>query len=238
MPWKRPSSQPTSWAWAIRSSASLGSSSRKGRAIRSSSATSSGASPSLSSSMERWWMSARRRRPAASSGALRTSSSSCLIIEPMRMTLAGSSTSSAGLVGSRSSRSRRSPEPSEASPAGVAETPMPSGVTTTTRCSSPVVEPVVVGSSLMRSILPHGDGVGPARPPSVRADPRVTGLGMRVRSRRCRSVAVRCVWTTRRTSTPPVSPVMRGKAYRVSGVRRKGGQRAPAVANQGWCRSW
>ena len=42
-------------------------------------------------------MSRSRTREASSSGAERTSSSSCLIIEPIRMTLAGCSTSSATL---------------------------------------------------------------------------------------------------------------------------------------------
>ena len=49
MPWNRPSSQPTSWAWAIRSSPSLGVSSPNGSESRSSSSTSSGARPSSSS---------------------------------------------------------------------------------------------------------------------------------------------------------------------------------------------
>ncbi len=48
MPWKRPSSQPTSWACAIRSSPSDGvPSSVKGSESRSSSSTSSGARPTL-----------------------------------------------------------------------------------------------------------------------------------------------------------------------------------------------
>ena len=42
MPWKSPSSHPTSCAWAIRSSASLGMSDSNGRASRSSSAVKSG----------------------------------------------------------------------------------------------------------------------------------------------------------------------------------------------------
>ena len=128
MPWNRPSSHPTSWAWAMRSSASEGESSWKGRVIRSSSSTSSGARPSSSSAIERWWISARRARPFSSSGALRTSSSSCLTIEPIRITLAGCSTRSAGLVG----RSRFS----SAGGSSCGATPMPSGVTTTTRSPS------------------------------------------------------------------------------------------------------
>ncbi len=92
IPWKSPSSQPTSWAWAMRSSASLGAaSSPNGSDSRSSSSTSSGARPSSSSAIERAWISASRRREASSSGEERTSSSSCLIIEPIRITLAGCS---------------------------------------------------------------------------------------------------------------------------------------------------
>ena len=57
MPWNSPSSQPTSWAWAIRSSASDGvSPSLKGSVIRSSSSRSSGARPSSSSRIEAAWM--------------------------------------------------------------------------------------------------------------------------------------------------------------------------------------
>lgn len=56
-------------------------------------------------------------------GALRTSSSSCLTIDPIRMTLAGCSTNSAGLRGWLSLLS--SPP--------VWATPMPSGVTKTIR---------------------------------------------------------------------------------------------------------
>ena len=93
MPWKTPSSQPTSWAWAIRSSASDGvSPSLNGRVIRSSSSRSSGARPCSSSRIDAAWMSRSRLRLASSSGAARTSSSSCLIMVPIRMTLAGCST--------------------------------------------------------------------------------------------------------------------------------------------------
>ncbi len=61
MPWKSPSSQPTSWAWAIRSSASDGvASSVKGSESRSSSSTSSGASPLSSSLIEERWISLSR----------------------------------------------------------------------------------------------------------------------------------------------------------------------------------
>ena len=68
MPWNRPSSQPTSWAWAIRSSASDGiASSVNGSEIRSSSSTSSGARPSSSSLIERVWISLSRTRLASSS---------------------------------------------------------------------------------------------------------------------------------------------------------------------------
>ncbi len=133
MPWNSPSSQPTSWAWAMRSSASDGvCPSPNGRAIRRSSSTSSGARPCSSSCSERSWIAASRLRPASSSGALRTSSSSCLIMLPIRITFAGCSTSSAGLRSSSSS----------SSPPGVAAMPMPSGVTTTMRPWSSRDEPV------------------------------------------------------------------------------------------------
>ncbi|SHX10072.1 Uncharacterised protein [Mycobacteroides abscessus subsp. abscessus] len=69
-------------------------SSLKGNARRSSSSRSSGASPSSSSRMEVAWISRSRERLASSRGAARTSSRSCLIIVPMRITLAGCSTRS------------------------------------------------------------------------------------------------------------------------------------------------
>ena len=94
MPWNSPSSQPTSCACAIRSSASDGAwSSTNGSVIRCSSATSSGDRPSSSSCSDRSWISASRARAASSRGALRTSSRSCLIIVPIRMTFAGWPTS-------------------------------------------------------------------------------------------------------------------------------------------------
>ena len=69
MPWKSPSSQPTSWAWAIRSSASEGvASSVNGSDSRSSSSTSSGARPLSSSLIEDRWISLSRLRLASSSG--------------------------------------------------------------------------------------------------------------------------------------------------------------------------
>ena len=96
MPWNRPSSQPTSCALAMRSSASLGT------------------SPSLERQRQRrqFLLQVGRQRlgqlddravvdlgqplaaDASSSGAARTSSSSCLTIEPMRITLAGDVTDS------------------------------------------------------------------------------------------------------------------------------------------------
>ena len=95
MPWKRPSSQPTSWACAIRSSPSEGvPSSVKGSVSRSSSSTSSGARPDSSSLIEAAWISLSRWRLASSSGAAFTSSSSWRIMLPIRITLAGCSTSS------------------------------------------------------------------------------------------------------------------------------------------------
>ena len=59
---------------------------------RSSSLTSSGARPSSSSLIELWWISFSLARLFSSSGAALTSSSSCLIMLPIRMTLAGCST--------------------------------------------------------------------------------------------------------------------------------------------------
>ena len=67
-------------------------SSVNGSDSRSSSSRSSGARPSSSSLIELSWISRSRARVASSSGAARTSSSSCLIIVPIRMTLAGCST--------------------------------------------------------------------------------------------------------------------------------------------------
>ena len=67
-------------------------SSVNGSESRSSSSTSSGARPSSSSLIELAWISLSRTRLASSRGAARTSSSSCLIMLPIRMTLAGCST--------------------------------------------------------------------------------------------------------------------------------------------------
>ena len=67
-------------------------SSPNGVLSRFSSSRSSGARPSSSSRTELDRISRSRRREASSSGAERTSSSSCLIIVPIRMTLAGCST--------------------------------------------------------------------------------------------------------------------------------------------------
>ena len=89
MPWNRPSSQPTSWAWATRSSASLGMPLSKGRVSRDSSSRRSGEMPSASSRTDVSKISFRRVRLASSSWARRTSSSSSLVMAPMRMTLAG-----------------------------------------------------------------------------------------------------------------------------------------------------
>ena len=69
MPWNRPSSHPTSWACATRSSASVGTaSSANGSVIRCSSSTSSGERPSSSSLSERSWISASRERPPRPAG--------------------------------------------------------------------------------------------------------------------------------------------------------------------------
>ena len=69
IPWKRPSSQPTSWACAMRSSDSLGVSEVNGRTTSSSSFWSSGDSTPSSSRSDFSWISRRARRPASSSGA-------------------------------------------------------------------------------------------------------------------------------------------------------------------------
>ena len=123
MPWNRPSSQPTSWACAIRSSASLGGvSSPNGSESRSSSSRSSGARPSSSSAIDRWWISRSRLRLASSSGAARTSSSSCLIMLPIRMTLAGCSIR---LAGSSPWRRRRSATVPIGRPSGPTTTTVP-----------------------------------------------------------------------------------------------------------------
>ena len=89
MPWKRPSSQPTSCACARRSSDSVGSSLVSGRTTSLSSCWRSGDSTLSSSSSDRSWISCSRRRPASSSGARRTSSSIVRTIEAMRISLVG-----------------------------------------------------------------------------------------------------------------------------------------------------
>ena len=139
MPWKRPSSQPTSCACAIRSSDSLGvASSANGSESRSSSSTSSGARPSSSSLMEFWWISFSRARLFSSSGADFTSSRSCRIMLPIRMTLAGCSTMSV---------TDFSVSPLFESP-GPPPTAIPSGPTTTT-CGLPC------SSGLISSLMFH-----------------------------------------------------------------------------------
>src|SRR6478609_5756310 len=132
MPWKRPSSQPTSCACAIRSSASDGvPSSVKGSESRSSSSTSSGARPASSSLIEARWISLSRSRLASSSGADRTSSSSWRIMLPIRITFAGCSIWSRMLWPS-SSASAAAPSTAEA---GTAAIGFPSGPMTRTCCS-------------------------------------------------------------------------------------------------------
>ena len=127
-------------------------SSVNGSESRSSSSTSSGARPSSSSLIERRWISLSRSRLASSSGSRRTSSSSCLIMLPIRITLAGCSTSS---VTERSSTS--------SSPGG-ASTAIPSGPTTTTRGSrrrsSPLLRPVATACC---SLMPPSSPTAPAR---------------------------------------------------------------------------
>ena len=72
--------RPTAWRLSSNGSVSRSSSSRR-----------SGDRPSSSSLIEVWWISRSRARLASSSGAARTSSSSCLIMVPIRITLAGCS---------------------------------------------------------------------------------------------------------------------------------------------------
>ena len=150
MPWNSPSSQPTSWAWAIRSSPSLGAwSSANGSEIRSSSSRSSGARPSFSSTIDRSWISRIRCRLASSSGAALTSSSSCLIMLPIRITLAGCST-------------RRVGSSPAASSVCTVPTGRPSGPTTTTVPECPILAArLVVLSSRVR--FGHGTHLYPPR---------------------------------------------------------------------------
>ena len=176
MPWKRPSSQPTSWAWAIRSSASVGTvSSVNGSESRSSSSTSSGASPDSSSVSDRRWMSRSRTRDASSSGAERTSSSSCLIIEPIRMTLAGCSTSSATLPSPSSVSATSWPgTPAPPVPSGpslvTSPTGSPSGPTTTMRCPGP--------GSTEGSLMPSSNPIRRVDVPVLVTDLVAVGAGM------------------------------------------------------------
>ena len=86
-----------------------------------------------------------RARPASSRGAERTSSSSCLIMLPMRITLAGCSTRPATDV---------DPPPSSGSPKAMA-TGLPSGPTTTICCWSGLC-------SLMPPSNPHLVTLSPA----------------------------------------------------------------------------
>ena len=94
MPWNRPSSQPTSWACAIRSSASLGVSLVNGSVTSASSLRRSSERMPSSSCTERSWISFSDRRPASSSGASRASSRRARTIEAMRMSLVGRATCS------------------------------------------------------------------------------------------------------------------------------------------------
>ena len=94
IPWKSPSSQPTSCACAMRSSLSLGVSLLNGNVTSSSSWRRSGDRISSSSWIERSWISFSARRPASSSGARRASSSSERTIDAIRMSLVGRATCS------------------------------------------------------------------------------------------------------------------------------------------------
>src|SRR5262249_13515516 len=95
MPWNRPSSQPTSWACASRSSDSLGASPVNGSTTSQSSAFRSGDSTSSSSWIDRSWISRNARRPASSIGARRTSSTMLRTIGALRVSFLGRLTRSA-----------------------------------------------------------------------------------------------------------------------------------------------
>ena len=103
MPWKSPSSQPTSWAWATRSSASEGIGLVEGERHPVELGGQVGAQRP-GQLPHRLLVDLAQPGPAGLvEGAARTSSSSCLTIEPIRITLAGCSTDSV------TSRSRPSP---------------------------------------------------------------------------------------------------------------------------------
>jgi len=87
MPAKRPSSQPTNWAWAMRSSDSVAAAAVNRKKMSASSWRKSSESTSCISASERSWISARRRLPGSSSGAWRISSSIARVIEAMRISL-------------------------------------------------------------------------------------------------------------------------------------------------------
>ena len=116
IPWNRPSSQPTSWAWAIRSSASVGVSlAERQRDAAPARRPAPARGPARARRSSAGGSRTSRARPASSSGAPRTSSSSCLIMLPIRITLAGCSTCSIGL-GSLASPSGRPSAPRPARP--------------------------------------------------------------------------------------------------------------------------
>ena len=106
MPWNSPSSQPTSCACAMRSSASDGIDvvgERQGEPLEFVAQFRRQALFEFADA-DVAWISRSRLRLASSSGAARTSSSSCLIIVPIRITLAGCSTRSVRDVSSSPSR--------------------------------------------------------------------------------------------------------------------------------------
>src|SRR4029450_3354739 len=178
MPWNNPSSQPTSWACAIRSSASLGVvSSLNGSVRRSSSLASSGARPCLSSSIEVWWIARSRCRLASSSGAAFTSASSCRIMLPIRITFAGCSTISVTDFGSSSVVASSRGGPSTAIACGVTTYTRPSSVAPATPCISgcsfPSGESVVISPILDSALVPTASEAKTIA--SWRSGPPVTG---------------------------------------------------------------
>ncbi len=184
MPWNRPSSHPTSWAWATRSSASLGMSLSNGRVSRDSSSRRSGEMPSASSRTDVSKISFNRVRLASSSWARRTSSSSSLVMAPMRSTLAGweivsvdsssapsSWTTTTGVWSGRSAGRPRRPVFWSAM-----VVPFPSGCQRHDRSYDGDVKVSTRGDYASRALLSlalHADG---SRPTSVRDVAERTGL--------------------------------------------------------------
>ncbi len=146
--------------------------------------------------MEDLWISRSRLRDASSSGAARTSSSSCLIIVPMRMTLAGCSTRSATsllFLPSSPSTAPFRPAPGRlAAPSGT-----PSGPTTTTCRSCPAWPAAFSFGSFIPSILPL---TGAATPTRAGGPGHIRDINSSPRPPRCLASSVRCGHGVRRRS--------------------------------------